>query len=141
MTLTGSPPPCPDIDGKAKRSARPQVHSRPMASRTPLARIARFARIGCAALVGLFASPSARADTPDAPALLDRVVVRWTAPETGGVGKPQFIFQRELAFEARLESLADPEPEPGSFHDRHVRAALDLHIGETLLASLPVTPV
>jgi hypothetical protein len=42
--------------------------------------------------------------------LLDRVVVRWSAPETGGPGKPQFIFERELAFEARLESLMDPDP-------------------------------
>src|SRR5262245_59978568 len=73
-------------------------------------------------------------------ALLDRVVVRWSAPETGGIGKPQFIFQRELAFEARLESLADPDPEGGPYHDRHVRAALDRHIAETLLASLPATP-
>jgi hypothetical protein len=72
--------------------------------------------------------------------MLDRVVVRWNAPETGGPAKPQFIFERELAFEARLESLADPDPEPGPFHDRHVRAALDRHIAETLLASLPILP-
>ncbi len=68
------------------------------------------------------------------------MVVRWHAPETGGSAKPQFIFERELAFEARLESLADPDPEPGPYHDRHVRAALDRHIGETLLAALPVLP-
>jgi hypothetical protein len=68
------------------------------------------------------------------------VVVRWHAPETGGAARPQFIFERELAFEARLESLADPDPEPGPYHDRHVRAALDRHIGEALLAALPVLP-
>jgi hypothetical protein len=72
--------------------------------------------------------------------LVDRVVVRWHAPETGGPSKPLFIFERELAFEARLESLADPDPEAGAYHDRHVRAALDRHIAETLLASLPVLP-
>lgn len=72
--------------------------------------------------------------------MLDRVVVRWEAPETGGSAKPQFVFERELAFEARLESLADPDPEPGPYHDRHVRAALDRHIAETLLASLPIVP-
>jgi hypothetical protein len=78
--------------------------------------------------------------TPRAPALLDRVVVRWYAPETGGVNRPQFIFERELAFEARLESLGDPDAEPGVYRDRHVRAALDRHIAETLLASLPIAP-
>ncbi len=97
----------------------------------------------CAAL--LAAPVCARAETPAPPpssptTLVDRVVVRWHAPETGGPAKPQFIFERELAFEARLESLADPDPEPGPYHDRHVRAALDRHIAETLLASLPILP-
>lgn len=72
--------------------------------------------------------------------MLDRVVVRWSAPETGGPAKPQFIFERELSFEARLEALADPEPDLGPYRDRHLRAALDRHIAETLLATLPVTP-
>jgi hypothetical protein len=82
----------------------------------------------------------AGAEPPPPPTLLDRVAVRWHAPETGGVARPQFIFERELAFEARLESLADPDPEPGPYHDRHVRAALDRHIAETLLAALPILP-
>ncbi|WP_437722924.1 hypothetical protein [Sorangium sp. So ce861] len=77
---------------------------------------------------------------PPAPMLLDRVVVRWHAPETGGVRRPQFIFERELAFQARIEALADPDAEPGLYRDRHVRAALDRHIAETLLASLPISP-
>jgi hypothetical protein len=72
---------------------------------------------------------------------LDRVLVRWYAPETGGVSRPRFIFERELAFQARLESFADPDPEPGAFRDRHVRAALDRQIAETLLANLPIAPV
>ncbi len=95
----------------------------------------------------LVAAPSAdaRADgapTPDASRalLVDRVVVRWQSPETGGAGKPQFIFERELALEARIESMSDPDPEAGPYHDRHVRAALDRHIAETLLASLPILP-
>lgn len=71
---------------------------------------------------------------------VDRVVVRWFAPETGGVTKPQFVFARELAFEARVEALADPDPDGASYRDRHVRAALDRHVAETLLASLPVDP-
>jgi hypothetical protein len=92
----------------------------------------------------------ASAQTPEAPAtpgrppaaatLVDRVAVRWHAPETGGPAKPQFVFERELAFEARLESLADPDPEPGPYHDRHVRAALDRHVAESLLAALPIVP-
>lgn len=87
------------------------------------------------AAAGVHAQPSA-----PQPVLFDRVVVRWHAPETGGPAKPQFIFERELAFEARIESLADPDPEPGAYHDRHVRAALERHIAESLLASLPILP-
>jgi hypothetical protein len=97
--------------------------------------------------IGLSLAPlsSARAEPPvnagDTPApLIDRVVVRWHAPDTGGPAHPQFVFERELAFEARLESLADPDPEPGPYHDRHVRAALERHIAETLLAARPITP-
>lgn len=106
----------------------------------PLARAA-------ALLAGLlFAAAVARAEEPPRPpaapgaALLDRVVVRWSAPETGGERQPQFIFERELAFETRLETLADPEPEPGVYPERYLRAALDRHIAESLLASLPVLP-
>ena len=72
--------------------------------------------------------------------LLDRIVVRWSSPQTGGEEKPQFIFERELAFETRLETLTDPDPDPGVYPDRHLRAALDRHIAEALLASLTVVP-
>lgn len=99
-----------------------------------MSKLASFAAAATVALV----SPVAAAD---APPLLDRVIVRWHAPETGGPSKPQFIFERELAFEARIESMADPDPEPGPYHDRHVRAALERHITETLLASLPIVPL
>ena len=40
--------------------------------------------------------------------LLDRAVVRFTAPEIGGARNPQFIYERTLAFEARVEALSDP---------------------------------
>jgi hypothetical protein len=100
-----------------------------------------------ALLAGLLCTAAgARADEPvsarAAPSavLLDRVVARWSAPETGGALRPQFIFERELAFETRLATLAESEPEPGVYPDRHERAALDRHIAETLLASLPVQP-
>lgn len=101
---------------------------------------ARFSRcIAVAALVLWSRTSLAESSAPRV--LIDRVVVRWHAPETGGVGKPQVVFERELAFEARIEALADPEPDMGAFADRHVRTALDRHIAETLLASMPVVPM
>lgn len=71
---------------------------------------------------------------------VDRVVVRWFAPETGGAARPRFVFARELAFEARLEALADPDADGAGHRERHVRAALDRHVAESLLASLPILP-
>jgi len=86
------------------------------------------------------ASPSAAPTIAPDTSLVDRVVVRWFAPETGGVGKPQIVFARELSFEARLEAFADPDPDGVTYRDRHVRAALDRHVAETLLASLTTVP-
>jgi hypothetical protein len=76
------------------------------------------------------------------PAELDATVVRFVAPETGGVRSPRFITARELAFEARIEALADPDRARGSqpYLERHVRAALQRHIAETLLASSRIDP-
>jgi hypothetical protein len=74
---------------------------------------------------------------------LDRAVVRFVAPETGGVRSPRFIFERVLAFEARLEALADPDraqDEAQPYRERHVRAALERHMAEELLASLRIDP-
>jgi hypothetical protein len=105
-----------------------------------LGRIARLALAPLALALASFGPAHAEEAPPAQAALIDRVAVRWWAPETGGSTRPQFVFERELGFEARLESLADPDPEAGAYHDRHVRAALDRHIAETLLASLPVTP-
>jgi hypothetical protein len=89
-------------------------------------------------------APAAPAEAaPGEDVLLDRVAVRFTAPETGGIAKPQFIFERELAFEARLEALTDAgfrqTPET-PYLERHVRAALERHMAEVLLESLEVTP-
>jgi hypothetical protein len=77
------------------------------------------------------------------PVPVDRAVVRFVAPETGGARHPRFVFERELAFEARLEALSDPDR--GSlgdtpYLDRHVAAALDRHIAETILATLRIEP-
>lgn len=74
--------------------------------------------------------------------MLDRAVVRFHAPETGGPSSPQFVFERELAFEARIEALSDSAfVEAGrSYLDRHVRAALERHVAEELLSRLPMDP-
>lgn len=90
-------------------------------------------------------SDAAAADAP-APAvagqLIDRVAARFTAPETGGSARPRFIFERELAFEARLEALNDASFVAGTspYLERHVRSALERHMAETLLESLEITP-
>jgi len=76
-----------------------------------------------------------------APVTIDRAAVRFDAPETGGIARPQFIFERELAFEARLEALGDPDFNQGdAYLDRHVRAALERHVAEELLAQLAMDP-
>lgn len=73
---------------------------------------------------------------------IDRSVVRFTAPETGGLQNPRFISERMLAFEARLETLADPgsEDDAAAYRPRHIRRAMERHIAETLLSSLDIEP-
>ena len=124
-------------DSERRRRAHtllPQTHG--------LVALNRCALLPLAAALGLslwFRVAPARAE----PLVLDRVAVRFTAPETGGVRSPRFIFQRVLAFEARLEALADPDRVPGDprpYRDRHIRAALERHITETLLASSHIDP-
>lgn len=75
-----------------------------------------------------------------APVVVDRVVVRWQAPELGGASAPQFVLERQLAFEARLEALAAGAPAGEAPDERHVRGALDRILAETLLSKLPVRP-
>jgi len=75
------------------------------------------------------------------PVLIDHTVVRFSAPELGGARSPRFVTARLLAFEARVEALADPDHTQGSdYKERHVSAALERHIAETLLASLRIEP-
>lgn len=80
------------------------------------------------------------ATTDGGAATIDRVVVRWSSPATGGTVKPQFVLARELAFAARVEAMAEGLGPEDRFADKHVRAALERHITETMLASLPVDP-
>src|SRR5450432_4102620 len=77
------------------------------------------------------------------PVPVDRAVVRFVAPETGGARRPRFVFERELSFEARLEALSDPDRASlgdAPFRDRHIAAALDRHIAETILGALRIDP-
>jgi hypothetical protein len=63
------------------------------------------------------------------------------APETGGGASPLVVFERELAFAARLEAIAANEPlddETGPYAQRHVRAALDRYVATSILGALPV---
>ena len=77
------------------------------------------------------------------PVAVDRAVVRFAAPETGGARHPRFVFERELSFEARLEAMSDPDRGAlgdAPYRERHVTAALDRHIAETILGALHIEP-
>lgn len=79
------------------------------------------------------------------PIVVDRAVVTFVASETGGPATPRYVFERQLAFEARIEAMADGAARgigPGGegYTDRHVRAALERHVSETLLASRHIEP-
>src|SRR3954452_14444176 len=77
------------------------------------------------------------------PVPVDRAVVRFAAPETGGARHPRFVFERELSFEARLEALSDPDRGAlgdAPYRERHVTAALDRHMAETILGALHIEP-
>ncbi len=99
-----------------------------------------------ASIVGAWLSATAllpnRTEAREAVAI-DRVVVRFTAPEIGGAKRPRFIYERVLSFEARLEALADVTFRPSDeqpYRDVHLRGALERHVAETILESLQVVP-
>jgi len=94
-----------------------------------------------AALLPVLALVVASATASGAPVVVDRTVVRFSAPELGGPRSPRFISARNLALEARLEALADPDRTPGvPYRERHLSAALERHVAETLLANLRIEP-
>lgn len=74
--------------------------------------------------------------------ILDRAVVRFSAPEGGGRERPYFIYQRELAFEARLVALADSahRSKKEAYRRHHLQQALERNVAETLLAALAIDP-
>jgi hypothetical protein len=68
---------------------------------------------------------------------VDRAVVRFYAPETGGTAYPRFVTERTLAFEARLEAMAlSPQGIGEGYSDQEVHAALEHHVAEEILATL-----
>jgi hypothetical protein len=71
-------------------------------------------------------------------ATIDRVAVRYYAPETGGSGHPRFVSERMLAFEARLDALTEEANDKDAYEDRFVRGALDRHVAEDMLSFLAV---
>jgi hypothetical protein len=96
-------------------------------------------RVACLVLLATgLAAGAARGDTASPPReILDRAVVRFYSPETGGTAHPRFVAERTLAFEARLEALSErPEGAGDGYQERHVRAALEHHVAEEMLASL-----
>jgi hypothetical protein len=69
--------------------------------------------------------------------VVDRAVVRFYAPETGGTAQPRFIDERCLSFEARLEEMsADQDGIGDGYREHDVRAAIEHHVAEEMLASL-----
>ncbi len=68
----------------------------------------------------------------------DRVAVRFYSPETGGSSRPRFVSERTLAFETRLEAMGEEGASSATYPDRFVRAALERHVAEEILAALMV---
>jgi hypothetical protein len=86
-------------------------------------------------------SARAQSESSSEGVVVDRAVVRFSAPEGGGRERPYFIYQRELAFEARLVALADSShrgKEPYRRH--HIQQALERHVAESLLSALTIDP-
>lgn len=104
----------------------------------------RRASTGWAALFGAILIGGASfgsvaiADDAKKPVLVDRIAVRWSTTDRGVTNKPQVIFARELAFEARLEAMAGGEAPDAPLTERFIRSALNRHISEALLALLPL---
>jgi hypothetical protein len=92
-----------------------------------------------AALFGVAAGsrPAAAADGAASAVLLDRTVARFYAADLGGAEEPRFVLQRILAFEARLETMADnPDGVGAGYGESGLRSAFDRHVAEDIAASL-----
>jgi hypothetical protein len=95
---------------------------------------ARAPGIAAAWLTTLLVASSAAADAPHV--VVDRAAVRFVSPETGGAANPRFVLARTLAFEARVEAMAEAPGIGDGYQERDVRAALEHDVAEQILASL-----
>jgi hypothetical protein len=100
-------------------------------------------KLACALLcaAGLSAAGAAQADVePPAPArevtLVDRVAVRYTTPETGGVSRVRVLTERELVFLGHIEAVLEGVEDPSS--ERTVRAAAERAMADDMLSALLV---
>lgn len=93
-----------------------------------------LATLSCVAWLSVVTGSSAQT-------IVDRPVVRFQLSETESSQSAFVIFQRELAFEARLEALTAGAGPTDPVSDRHIRSALERHVAETLLSTLPVDPL
>lgn len=80
-------------------------------------------------------APAAAAEAP-VHVVVDRAVVRFLSPETGGTAHPRFVLERTLALEARLEAMAEAGGNGEGYQERDVRAAMEHDVAEQMLASL-----
>jgi hypothetical protein len=74
--------------------------------------------------------------------MLDRVVARFSDPESADAGGMRFVMMRELILEGWLASYekAAPGETPSGFDDKQLRAALERHVIEEVLSErLPIT--
>ena len=83
----------------------------------------------------LLLASGASAETPTH-TVVDRVVVRFLSPETGGAAHPRFVLERMLALEARLEAMAENGGAGEGYQERDVRAAMEHDVAEQMLAGL-----
>jgi hypothetical protein len=88
-----------------------------------------------APLLLLASAGTASAETPPH-TVVDRAVVRFFAPETGGTAHPRFVLERTLALEARLEAMAENGGIGEGYQERDLRAAMEHDVAEQMLASL-----
>jgi hypothetical protein len=103
-----------------------------------IARSFSFASRALPLAVVLFAG-TAHAQAPSGTERVDRVAVRFLAPETGGAARPRFLTEREIAFFARIEALIEQVPvDVDVYPERYVRSATDRLVGRAMLASLLV---
>lgn len=98
-----------------------------------------------AGVIALAAICAADGGRPAAAAKLvaDRTVARFQDPEASDAGKAQrFVFQRELVIEAWLVAYerAPLSTAPTAYDDKSLRAALDRHLIDEILASRPLPP-